>query len=538
MRNASTTPQAQQAVQTAQAHYAQAVALTGTGQHAQALQHYAQALAHDPSSHLAWANQGVVLALLGHYEQALASFDQALARAPQLVEAWTYKATTLVHLKRYAEALPCCDQALALRPGHADTWCNRGNALSHLGQHEASMAAYQQAIACDPQSALAWSNLGQALTHLQRTEEALACFDKALSLKPDYAQAWYNRGNALHAQEQGEQACEAYDQALALDANYAETHWNKSLALLRMGRLSEGWRGYEWRKKVDKAGWAQREFSQAAWDGRQDIAGKTVLLHFEQGFGDTLQFCRYAAMVAAKGAKVILEVQAALLPLLQSLEGPEQVIASGQALPPFDLHCALLSLPLALGTTLETIPASIPYLHPDPALVAHWRSRLATDPPHPKVGLVWSGSPTHNNDKHRSLPLEQLLPALSNLFTHCQMVSLQKELRPQDEHLLAAQPAILHFGQALRDYADTAALCSLMDVVVTVDTSVAHLAGALGRPVLLLLPANPDWRWMSERPDSPWYPTMTLLRQTQLGQWGPVLEQLPALLDRVIAAHT
>ena len=517
---------------TAQLHYNRALALAANGQQAQAVQCYAQAVACDPRFSLAWANQGVALGLLEQYEQALECFEQALKLAPQMFEAWTYRATTLVHLKRYEEALQCCDRALQLRPDSADTWCNRGNALAHLGLHEPSLAAYQQAIAVGPSSALAWSNLGLALTHLQRTDEALACYDKALSLKPDYAQAWTHRGNALHSKEQGDLACEAYDRALALDQNAAETHWNKSLALLRMGQFEQGWKAYEWRKTVDKTGWAHRNFTQAAWDGRQNIAGKTILLHFEQGFGDTLQFCRYAPLVAQLGAQVILEVQTPLVQLLGSLEGPHRVIGAGEPLPEFDLHCALLSLPMALGTTLATLPAQIPYLSADPERIAYWRTRLGQDP-RPKIGWVWSGSATHTNDTHRSLRLSRLIDVMP---AHWHPVSLQKEARDHDAITLQAHPEIAHFGNELQSFADTAALCCLMDVVVSVDTSVAHLAAALGRPVVLLLPANPDWRWMSGRPDTPWYPNMTLLRQTQLGQWEPVLAQIPAVLERVLSS--
>jgi Tfp pilus assembly protein PilF len=474
------------------------------------------------------------LALLARYEESLRCFEEALKLDPQIVEAWTYRATTLVHLKRFEEALQCCDRALQLRADSVDAWCNRGNALAHMGLHEPSRAAYQQAITYDPTSALAWSNLGLALTHLQRTEEALVCYDKALELKPDFAQAWAHRGNAFHAQEQSERACEAYDRALSFDQNAAETHWNKSLALLRMGHFEKGWKAYEWRKTVDKVGWAHRQFAQAAWDGQQDLAGKTILLHFEQGFGDTLQFCRYVPLVARLGARVILEVQTQLVQLMGRLEGAHHVVGSGQSLPDFDLHCALLSLPMAMGTTLSTIPASIPYLTADPEQVAAWRTRLGQrlgQDQRPKVGWVWSGSPTHSNDAHRSIRLAKLLAAMPS---HVHHVSLQKEVRPQDGATLQAHPELVHFGEDLHSFSDTAALCCLMDVVVSVDTSVAHLAAALGRPVILLLPANPDWRWMTHRTDTPWYPNMTLLRQAGLGQWDSVLAQVPHMLGQML----
>ena len=506
----------------APAHYNRATALSEMGQHEEAAQGFEQAIARDPQHALAWCNQGVALNELKRHEQALACFEQALTLAPQYAEAWSNKATTLIELKRYTDALECCDQAVSLSPEFADAWCNRGNALRHLDLQEQAIAAYERAVQLNPALAQAWSNQGAALSDLERTEEAMQCFDHALQLKPDYAQAWFNRGNAFHALGEIEEASANYQQATTLQPNYDEAHWNNSLALLSMGRLTEGWLAYESRKKLDQKGWVHRVLPQPFWDGSQSLSGKTILLHCEQGFGDTLQFCRYAKAVAQKGARVLLEVQPPLKALLQSLEGPHQVFSMGEALPDFDLHCPLLSLPLALGTTLETIPSQVPYLTPDPTLLAHWRQQLGQDT-RPKIGLVWSGSTTHTNDSHRSMRLAQLLPALP---THFQWVSLQKELREEDAAPLQAHPELLHFGPALRTYADTAAVCSLMDAVICVDTSVAHLAGALGRPVHLLLAANPDWRWMRERSDTPWYPSMTLWRQRKLDEWEEPLSQL------------
>ena len=503
----------------AQAHYNRAISLSEMRQLEQAVTGFEQAIACDPQHVMAWGNQGVALNELKRYEAALHCFDHALALAPHYVQAWSNKATTLVHLKRFPEALACCEQAVTLRPDFADAWCNQGNALRHLDRQEEALRAYERAVTLDPELAQAWSNQGAALSHLKRPDEAMASFAKALELKPDYTQAWFNRGNAYHALGQLDEAIDHYQHATTLDPSYGEAHWNKSLALLSQGRLSEGWRAYEWRKKLDQPGWEHRVLKEPFWDGTQRLEGRTILLHSEQGFGDTLQFCRYAELVAQQGATVLLEVQPALKNLMQSLVGPHQVFATGEALPAFDLHCHLLSLPHAFETSLETIPAQVPYLKPDPALVAHWQAQLGTDS-RPRLGVVWSGNATHTNDKHRSMPLTELLSALPDRW---QWVSLQKELRPEDDALLPAHPALRHFGPALRTYADTAALCSLMDVVVCVDTSVAHLAGALGRPVQLLLPANPDWRWLRERSDTPWYPNMTLLRQNKLDDWsGPL----------------
>jgi tetratricopeptide (TPR) repeat protein len=511
----------------ARARYNRAIALSESGQHEQAAKGFEEAIACDPRHFMAWCNQGVALNELKHHEAALQCFDQALVLAPDYVEAWSNKATALVHLKQYEEALACCEKAVTLRPDFADAWCNRGNALRHLDRQEEALKAYERAVTLNPALAQAWSNQGAALSHLDRPDEAMASFAKALELKPDYTQAWFNRGNAYHALGQLEEAINHYQHATTLDPSYGEAHWNKSLALLSQGRLSEGWQAYEWRKKLDQPGWVHRVLKEPFWDGTQSLEGRTILLHSEQGFGDTLQFCRYAERVAQRGATVLLEVQPALKDLMQSLAGPHQVFASGEALPPFDLHCHLLSLPHAFDTHLESIPSRVPYLRPDPSLVAHWRFQIGPDL-RPCLGVVWSGNATHTNDKHRSMPLNTLLSALPDDW---QWISLQKEVRPEDDAVLAATPALRHFGAALRTYADTAALCSLMDVVVCVDTSVAHLAGALGRPVQLLLPTNPDWRWLRGRSDTPWYPSMTLLRQNKLDDWREPL----ALLRKYLA---
>jgi hypothetical protein len=260
--------------------------------------------------------------------------------------------------------------------------------------------------------------------------------------------------------------------------------------------------------------------------GEPAIAGKTVLLHAEQGYGDTVQFCRYAKRVAARGAAVVLEVPAALAALLAPLEGVHRLVVKGEALPVFDYHCPLLSLPLAFKTTLASIPAEIPYLRSDPIRVAHWRARLGPER-RPRVGLVWSGSPGHKDDRDRSIPLAQVIELLS---VPAQFVSLQKDVRSADRLILEGQGGVSHFGEALNDFADTAALIELMDVVIAVDTSVAHIAGAMGKAVWILLPRDPDWRWLLQREDSPWYPSARLFRQATAGDWAGVIRRVASAL--------
>ena len=341
-----------------------------------------------------------------------------------------------------------------------------------------------------------------------------------LALRPDHAEAYYNRGIALQSMLRLPEALESYRRAVALRPDYALAHWNESLCRLLMGDFEGGWREYEWRREVREFAPQYHDFPRPLWLGEQEVAGRTILLHAEQGFGDTLQFCRYASLLAARGARVILEVQPPLKSLLTRLSGPAMVLAQGEPLPEFDLHCPLMSLPLACGTTLDTVPAAERYLTADPERVAACSARLGNTA-RPRVGLVWSGNPAHGNDYARSIALVDLLGSLDGAGVT--FVSLQKDVRSHDRATLAARADILHCGEELRDFDDTAAWIEAMDLVISVDTSVAHLAGALGKPVWVLLPYAPDWRWLLEREDSPWYPTARLFRQPRSGDWDGVL---------------
>jgi len=276
----------------------------------------------------------------------------------------------------------------------------------------------------------------------------------------------------------------------------------------------------------------QRKFTQLQWLGRESIAAKTILLHSEQGLGDTIQFCRYAKQVAALGASVILEVQQPLLGLLRSLDGVTTLLQKGSVLPPFDLHCPLMSLPLAMQARIDNIPSAQGYLKADAAKVAEWQTRLGAKT-RPRIGLVWSGNHLHKNDQNRSIPLTEFAQLLSDDF---EFVCLQKDVKPADQETMAAHPEIRRFGAELNDFSDTAALCELLDLVISVDTSVAHLAGALGRPVWILLPFNPDWRWMLEREDTPWYASARLYRGDRLAGWSDIVTKVRVDLKQVLKA--
>jgi hypothetical protein len=300
-----------------------------------------------------------------------------------------------------------------------------------------------------------------------------------------------------------------------------------------IGDFQRGWREHEWRWKTDFLRRSERSFTQPLWLEQENISGRTILLHGEQGFGDTIQFCRYAPLVSARGARVILEVQEPLQDLMTTLVGPAQVLSRGSPLPDFDLQCPLLSLPLAFGTCLDTIPSVTPYLSASVEAAKNWQARLGTKA-RPRIGLAWSGQLTHPNDKNRSIGLRSLLPLLD---AEAEFVSLQKEVRADDVTILKDRGDLLHFGDALTNFSDTAALISNMDLVISVDTSVAHVAGALAKPVWVLVPFIPDWRWLLDRDDSPWYPTARLFRQDETRTWDNVIARVHAALDDFVDAR-
>ena len=469
-----------------------------------------------------YSNRGVALKDLKHFDAALASYDRAITLRPDYAEVYNNRGNVFKILKQLDAALANYDKAITLRPDYAEAYNNRGNALKDLKQFDSALASFDKAIALKPDYAGAYNNRGITLTVLNQLNSAIACFDKAIALKPRYAEAYNNRGNVLKDHKQLDAALASYDEAIILEPNYAEAHWNKSLLLLLLGEFDKGWKEYAWRWKWDDFPSQKRKYNQPLWNGKESLVGKTILLHSEQGLGDAIQFSRYAKMVSDLGARVILEAGKPLLNLFSTLSGVSQLVGKGSAVPSFDFHCPLLSLPLAFKTQIDSIPSSIPYLFSDPEKASRWRIKLG-ERYKPRIGLVWSGSTTHKNDQNRSILLAELIKHLPDQYLY---VSLQKEVRYEDEEILISRPDILHFENELTDFSDTAALCDLMDVIISVDTSVAHLAGALGKEVWILLPYVPDWRWLLDRNDSPWYPTAKLYRQEVIGDWDGVLEKV------------
>lgn len=400
---------------------------------------------------------------------------------------------------------------------------SRGEQFRTAGRWEEAIECYGRAAAAAPDFVEAHCNRGNALLQLQRWEAALACFDAALRIDPELAMLHANRAVVLKELGRFEESLESFDRAIARRPGYATAIFNRATLLLSMGDYVRGFADYEWRWE-DTLGSVYKEkraFSQPRWQGVEPIDGRTILLYGEQGLGDALQFCRYVPLVAQLGARVILEVHAPLLTLLADLPGVSQVLSRGSPLPGFDFQAPLMSMAHAFKSTPDSIPQAHRYLTSDPGKQAEWERKLG--PARPRIGLAWSGNPAHAGDARRSIALERLLEALPVGFRY---VSLQKVVRDPDLAALRSRPDLAHFGDELHDFSDTAALCECMDVVVSVDTSVAHLAAALGKPTWILLSSVPDWRWLLGRDDSPWYRSVTLQRRRPGQSWDPVLQRL------------
>ncbi len=504
------------------AHNNLGVALKALGRHEAAAAQYGKALTLKPDYAEALGNLGSTLYTLDRHAEAAPHLVRALALQPKNVDIHSNLGNVLKALGRIDEAIACYERALGLKPDHAEAHNNLGTALKALGRLEEAMARYEAALALRPDYPEAHSNLGNVLHALNRNEEALARYERALELRPGYAEAHNNMGTALRGLNRLDEAIAHYQRALALKPGYVEAERNEGLAHLGLGNLAEGWKKWPW---FDDRASPSRDVAEPMWLGDEDVSGKTVLLQAELGLGDTIQFARYAPLVARQGARVILRAQPPLVPLLAGLKGVAQVLPLGTPPPAFDRHCALTRLPQVFGTTMETVPAETPYLAPPVERLAPWRSALAQDSGDGRrlIGLVWAGNPGQGNDHNRSMPLAALSPILE--MPGVRVVGLQKALRPGDADLLAS-PGVLHLGERLQDFADTAAVVSMLDLVITVDTSVAHLAGALGKLVWIMLTFAPDWRWLPERERNPWYPSARLFRQRSVGDWAGVVAQV------------
>jgi tetratricopeptide (TPR) repeat protein len=560
-----------------------AVALAGQRRMAEAERIYRDITAHEPQHRGAWINLGNLLADRNEPEQAVIAYYWALApdaqdhgperwaQGPTMVTALANLAASLCELDRFDEAHEACQRALALDPNHAPANTNFGIILDAQGDLDGAVAAHRRAVAADPAYVGGHLNLAVALRKIGALDEALEVCRRALQLDPDHAPAHAELGIILDAKGDFDGAVAAHRRSVATDPTFARGHanlavalrtigaldealatshravaldpddpmvrFNHAHALLMNGHLTQGFEEFRWGAKCRDWAEGYPTLAEPEWQG-ESFVGRTLLLYAEAGLGDTLQFIRYLPMAAQRGGSIVLQVQAALVPLLRAncADPTVTVIALGDPRPRFDLQSPLMSLPRLFGTALDTIPAGISYLHPIPAKLAQWRSML-TDESKLKVGVVWAGNPNHKGDRLRSIAAETLLPQL--VMPTIKLHSLQKTPRAADVTTLAKlADDIVDLGPALGDFSDTAAAVASLDLVITVDTSVAHLAGALGRPVWVLLPYALDWRWLRDREDTPWYPSMRLFRQRTPLVWDDVITRAATELERLAGHRT
>ena len=511
----------------AEAHFNKGITLHKLTHFEEALASFQVVIALDVNYVEAYYNQGNAFHELKQFEDALRSYDQAIVLRPQYADAFYSRGNAFYALKRLERALSSYNQAIAFRPNYANAYYNRGNLLNDLKRFNEAIASYDQALTINPQFAESYSNRGCSLQEQQRFEEALISYDHAIALNPNYAEAYFNRGCTLQKLKRLDEALNHYEKVITIKPQYADAHFNKSFIKILLGDYEEGWRLYEWRWKSHGFTSQLKHSPQPVWLGEQSLKNKTIVIYPEQGFGDYIQFIRYAPKLEQLGARVILEVPVLLMPVVSTLEGQFTFFEKGKELPDFDYHCPVMSLPHAFKTTVDTIPNQVPFFNVNLVKKQTWQARLG-EKSQRRVGLVWSGSTQHKNDHNRSIPIH-LFQSLFNMpvVFHC----LQKEIREDDTAFLASQNNIHNHIEFLDDFSDTAALIDAMDLVISVDTSVAHLAGALGKETWILLPYSPDYRWMLETSDSPWYPTAKLFRQSAIGEWGSAINDIKQALQ-------
>jgi tetratricopeptide (TPR) repeat protein len=525
------------AILQADPHHVDALQLYGmvalqSGRAEVAVNYLREALRHKPDYAEVHNNLSNILAGQGKLDEAIAGYREAIRLKPAYAEAHHNLGRAFKDRGRLAEAAASWREAVRLMPGFADAHSNLGNVLRELGQPVEAAVACREAIRLRPDLAEAHNNLGNALQDLDLLAEAAACFQEAIRLKPAFAAAHSNLGIALKDLGRPEQAAAACREAIRLQPELAEAHFNLGCAYLLAGDFAQGWAEYEWRWRCQILANHAFRISRPLWDGTP-LNGRTILLHAEQGLGDTLQFIRYAPLVKARGGRVIVACQQPLLTLLRGAAGIDEVVTDGAPVPSHDVHAPLLSLPRIFGDTLATIPGCVPYLTADPELVLRWRREMSAEPGL-RVGIVWQGNPRfalpqfRPGDRRRSFALAQFEP-LARLGG-VRLFSLQKGHGIEQLAQWGPKWGIIDLAERLHDFSDTAAVMMNLDLIVTADTAPAHLAGALGRPVWTALPFSGCWRWLLRRDDTPWYPTMRLFRQKEPGNWDEVFKRIAAAL--------
>ena len=499
----------------------------------EAVDSYDRAIALRPAYAEAFCNRGNALRLLGRREAALSSYDNAVALRPSYADAYYNRGALLEDFERFDDAVAAYETALALNPEFPQAQNNLGNALRAVCRYEESLAAYDRAIALVPRYAEALTNRGNVLRDLQRLDEALASHERALALKPGLAEAFNNRGSVFHAMRLFDDAKRDYRHTLKLDPGHVEARASLGLTHLLLGEWEEGWEHYELRFRKRHNAARRPDNPASEWFG-EDLAGKRLLLYGEQGFGDMIQFVRFVPLMRERGAAVAIQVPRRLHRLLSTIQGDAEFVDTVTPDMRFDFQIALMSLPRALGIRPDDVPAQTPYLRVDARRSEIWRARLGESGF--KVGIAWQGNPAGNVDNGRSFPLRVFEPLGG--IEHVRLISLQKnfgaeQLDRKPPGMIVERPGF-EFDDGTDAFIDTAAMMANLDLVVTSDTSIAHLAGALGRPVWIALKHVPDWRWQLDRGDCPWYPTARLFRQARPGDWDGVVAQMAAALGHAV----
>lgn len=502
-------------------------ALQESGTLDEAITNYMEAVKLNPNYAMAFSNLGSALQESGNLEEAIESYERAIVLNPDYSEAHTNLGTSLLEEGRPEEAIKCHNRAIELNPDCAEAHNNLGTALMKQGRFDNAITSYNEALFLKPEYAEAHNNLGTSLMAQNKFDAAIISHKRAIELKPDYAEAYNNLGTVLKGVGNPEEAIAYYKQAIELKQDYAQAHLNMAFALLLTKNFKEGLQEYEWRLRLNKH--TTETDQKPMWDG-SSLNGKSILVYTEQGIGDSIQFVRYLPKVKEQGGYVIFECQQNLCRLLKDCDGIDEIremASHSKSLVKFDAQIPLLSIPRISDVTVDSIPQSQSYIKPDPVLVSHWRAKLNNDN-NLKVGIVWAGNPKHVDDRNRSCSLNDFLQLTS--ISGLTFYSLQKGVASAETNNHPKGIKIVNLDNELNDFADTAAAIDNLDLVIAVDTAVAHLAGAIGKPVWTLLPFVPDWRWMLERSDSPWYPSMRLFRQTQSNDWAGVFNQVKEAL--------
>ncbi|MEZ0288767.1 MAG: tetratricopeptide repeat protein [Methylophilus sp.] len=500
----------------------------------EALLSYDHAIKLNPRHVEAHYNRGVTLNELKRYKDAFESYHQAIALNTNYVDAYNNCGNVVMELRRFEEALACFRRAIEINPNYAYAYNGQGNVLMELKRFDDALLSYEKAIALNTSSSDAYNGKSNALQELKRFDDAVSGYEQAIALNPDSADTYANRGLALQGLEKFDEAIKNFDKAIVLNPESVDPYWNKALLKILMGEWEEGWQLYEYRRHRKGQKESYPDYPQPLWLGHENVANKVLYIYPEQGLGDFIQFCRYIPLVEKLGAKVVLSVPAPLVSMIKTMGLNARIVAKDEKVDAFDLHCPIMSLPLAFKTTLESIPNTAPYFFADKAKKNNWADKLAKTS-QLKVGLVWSGSKDHKKDHDRSIPLDQLETLLSLPVA---FYSLQKEVRDQDKTTISRLNQIQQFSEELIDFSDTAALVDCLDLIITVDTSVAHLAGAMAKNVWILISYLPDYRWMLDRDDTPWYPTAKLFRQAKVGDWDNVVLNVKSALEELLRTNT